>query len=92
MYPRLVLSKDSCPYHCRLVEVAAPHVYKLALYLELGLKPDLVHNLSVAPTIFSVASLTICFTLILFSLILTIRLRLHLGLPLQVALTATLEY
>ena len=92
MYPRPVLSKDSRPCHCCLVEVAAPHVYKLALYLELGLKPDLVHNPSIASTVFSVASFTICFTLILFSLIFTIRLRLRLSLPLQVALIATLEY
>ena len=52
MYPRLVLSKDSCPCSCCLVEVAAPHVYKLVLYLELGLKPNLVHNPSVASTVF----------------------------------------
>ena len=93
MYPRLVLSKDSRPCHCCLVEVAAPHVYKLVLYLELGLKPDLVHNPSVASTVFnSVASFTICFTLILLSFILTIRLRLRLSLSLQIALVATLEY
>ena len=91
-YPRLVPSKDSRPCHCHLVEVAAPQVYKLALYLELGLKPDLVHNPSVASPIFSVASFTICFTLILFSLILTIRLRLRLSIPLQLTLVATLEY
>ena len=92
MYPRFVLSKDSRPCHYRLVKVAAPHVYKLVLYLELGLKPDLVHNPSVASPVFSVASFTICFTLILLSLILTIRLRLRLSLPIQVALVATLEY
>ena len=90
--PGLYLSKDSRPCHCRLVKVAAPHVYKLVLYLELGLKPDLVHNPSVASAVFSVASFTICFTLILFSLILTIRLRLRLSLPLQITLVATLEY
>ena len=88
----LYLSKDSRPCHCRLVKVAAPHVYKLVLYLELGLKPDLVYNPSVASTVFSVASFTICFTLILFAFILTIRLRLRLSLPLQIALVATLEY
>ena len=92
MYPRTVLSKGSHPCYCRLVKVAAPHVYKLVLYLELGLKPDLVHNPSVASTVFSVASFTICLTFILFTLILTIRLRRSLSLPLQVALVATLEY
>ena len=92
MYPRLVLSKDSRPCHCCLVEVAAPHVYKLALYLELGLKPDLVHNPSVASPAFSVASMTLCLTFIFFSFILTIRLRLCLSLSLQLALVATLEY
>ena len=92
MYSRPILSKDSRPCHCCLVKVAAPHVYKLALYLELGLKPDLVHNPSIASPVFSVASFTICFTLILLSLIFTIRLRLRLSLPLQVTLVATLEY
>ena len=92
MYPRLVLSKDSHPCHCCLVEVAAPHIYKLALYLELGLKPDLVHNPSIASTVFSVASITLCLTFIFFSFILTIRLRLRLSLPLQIALVAILEY
>ena len=92
MYPRTVLSKDSRPCHCRLVEVAAPHVYKLALYLELGPKPDLVHNPSVASPVFSVASFTICLTFIFFSVILTIRLRWSLSLPLQIALIATLKY
>ena len=92
MYPRPILSKDSRPCHCRLVEVAAPYAYKLVLYLELGLKPDLVYNPSVASTVFSVASITLCFTLILFSIILTIRLRLCLSLPLQIALIATLKY
>ena len=45
-----------------------------------------------ASPVFSVASFTICFTLILLSLILTIRLRLRLSPPLQIALVATLEY
>ena len=92
MYPRLYLVRIPALVNCCLVEVAAPHVYKLALYLELGLKPDLVHNPSVASTVFSVASFTICFTLILFFLILTIRLRLRLSPPLQIALITTLEY
>ena len=92
MYPRLYLVRIPAPCHCRLVKVAAPHVYKLALYLELGLKPDLVNNPSVASPVFSVASFTICLTLILLSVILTIRLRLRLSLPLQIALVATLEY
>ena len=82
----------SHPCHCHLVKVAPPHVYKLALYLELGLKPELVHNpsmLLLQP--FSVASITLCLTFILFTAILTIRLRLHLGSPFQLALIFTLE-
>ena len=52
--PGLYLVRIPAPCHCHLVKVAAPHVYKLVLYLELGLKPDLVNNPSVASTAFSV--------------------------------------
>jgi hypothetical protein len=62
--------------------------------IELGLKPDLVYNLSVvASTAFRLPfSLSLAFTFIILTIILTLRIRVRLYQPLAVTISLTLEY
>ena len=99
LYPRMYYTQDVTHYQYRyqqyqfLVRQLPPHVYKLA-YIQswaLSLTWFAIQVLQLSPA-FSVTSFTISLTLILFTAILTLRLRQSLSPPFGVTFSITLDY